>query len=103
MTVVKFLVNQQKLKGFEINGHSSENCDDLLGKTVCAAVSSAAYMAANTVLEVIGQSAEVEISDAKMFFEVEKPNEKTEAVLEGFKLHILQLSEQYSNKIRVTD
>ena len=101
MTVVKFLVNQEKLSGFEISGHSSENCDDSLGKIVCAAVSSAAYMAANTVLEIAKQMAEVEISDAKMYFYVKAPNEATEIVLEGFKLHILQLSEQYSNKLSV--
>lgn len=103
MTVVKFLVNQGDLVGFQINGHSTENCDDILGKIVCASVSSAAYMAANTVTEIIGQTAKAVEKDGSMYFKVDKTDEKVQAVLEGFRLHIMQLAEQYSNKISVMD
>ena len=63
MTKVKFFADEKGLCGFEIKGHSSKNCDDELGKIVCAAVSSAAYMAANTVTEIIGDKAAADVSD----------------------------------------
>ena len=101
MTSVKFLVDEKVIYGFSINGHSSVDCDDEVGKIVCSAVSSAAYMAANTITEIIGDSAVAEEDDAKMIFKVENPSDKTIAVLNGLKLHLEQLSNQYSNNIRI--
>jgi len=101
MTSVKFLADGKGLYGFEISGHSSKNSDDEIGKIVCAAVSSAAYMAANTVIEIIGDRYSADVDDAKMIFKVKNPSEKTVAVLEGLKLHLSELSNQYGNNIRL--
>ena len=101
MTRVKFLSKQESLYGFEIKGHSSSDCNDSEGKIVCSAVSSAAYMAANTITEIIGDECDADVQDAKMFFRVKNPGQNTIAVLEGFKLHITELSKQYSNRIRI--
>ena len=101
MTGVEFLVDEKKIYGFSINGHSSVDCDDEVGKIVCSAVSSAAYMAANTVTEIIGDKATAEIDDAKMIFKVKNPSNATVSVLKGLKLHLEQLSDQYSNNIRI--
>ena len=101
MTSVKFLADNKGLYGFEISGHSSINCEDEIGKIVCAAVSSAAYMTANTVTEIIGDKANAQVDDAKMNFYVSTPSDKTLAVLEGLKLHLQELSNQYSNNIRI--
>ena len=54
MTRVKFLFKNGSLSGYEIKGHSTNCVDDLEGKIVCSAVSSAAYMTANTITEIIG-------------------------------------------------
>ena len=101
MTSVKFLTDEKSLYGFEISGHSSVNCDDEIGKIVCAAVSSAVYMTANTITEIIEDNAKAEIDDAKMNFYVSAPSDKSIAVLEGLKLHLQELSNQYSNNIRI--
>ena len=101
MTSVKFLVDKKVIYGFEINGHSSVNCEDEFGKIVCAAVSSAAYLTANTVTEIIGDHAETFVDDAQMFFKVINPSDKSLAVLRGLKLHLEELSNQYSNNIRI--
>ena len=101
MTSVKFLADKASIYGFEISGHSSMNCDDESGKIVCSAVSSAAYMAANTIIEIIGDKAEAEVSDALMHFEVKNPSESAIKVLEGLKLHLTELSVQYSNNIKI--
>ena len=101
MTNVKFLADDEGLYGFSVSGHSSKDCDDEVGKIVCAAVSSAAYMAANTIIEVIGDQYEADVSDAKMLFKVKNPSDKTLVVLEGLKLHLSELSNQYGNNIRL--
>ncbi len=101
MTSVKFLADSKGLYGFEISGHSSSNCDDNVGKIVCAAVSSAAYMAVNTVTDIIGDKAEAEVDDAKMFFVCKNPSEATVKVLEGLKLHLIALADDYSNNIKI--
>ena len=101
MTSVKFLA-EENLYGFEISGHSSRDCDDQMGKIVCAAVSSAAYMAANTVTDVIGDEAEVSVDEAKMVFVCKKPSDATVKVLEGLRLHLIALSEDYSNNIKIS-
>ena len=100
MTSVKFLADE-KLYGFEISGHSTVSCDDEVGKTVCAAVSSAAYMTANTITEIIGDKADAKVDDAKMFFSVKNPCDATKKVLEGLRLHLTELSGQYSNNIKI--
>ncbi len=101
MTIVKFLEKQNRLYGFEISGHSTENCDDEKGKIVCSAVSSAAYMAANTIIEVIGDECETEVNDGFMRICSKNPSDKTVAVLEGFRLHLTELSKEYRKQIRI--
>lgn len=101
MTSVKFLSNGKDILGYEINGHSSLDCDDVMGKIVCSAVSSAAYMAANTITEIVGDRCEVSVDDARMFLQVSNPSPETQALLSGFKLHITELSKQYSKRIRI--
>ena len=99
MTKVKFFADGRGLCGFEISGHCSSDGDDEIGKTVCAAVSSAAYMAANTVTEIIGDKAAADISDGSMRFEVTNPCDKTLAVLKGLRLHLSELSKEYGSNI----
>ena len=87
--------------GFRISGHSTENAEDDRGRALCAAVSSAAYMAANTITEVIGDKAETRVGDGEMLLEVKKPSDKTVAVLSGLKLHLSELSKQYGKRLIV--
>lgn len=101
MTRVRFSADDKGLYGFEISGHSSEDGDDEIGKIVCAAVSSAAYMAANTVTDIIGDKAEIFVDDAVMRFYVKNPSDCTVKVLEGLRLHLTELSEQYGSNITI--
>ena len=101
MTSVKFLSKGESLYGFEIKGHSSSDCDDVEGKIVCSAVSSAAYMTANTITEIIGDECEIIVDEAAMYLSIKTPSDKSRLVLEGFKLHITELSKQYNNRIKI--
>lgn len=102
MTSVKFLSKSESLYGFEIKGHSSVDCDDFEGKIVCSAVSSAAYMTANTITEIIGDECEIDVDDALMRIVVINPSRETTVVLNGLKLHLTELSKQYSKRIKIT-
>ena len=99
MTKAKFFERDGAVYGFLIEGHSTKTASDGEGRALCAAVSSAAYMAANTVTEVIGDSAESEVSDGRMLFSVSKPSESTVKVLGGLKLHLSELSKQYGKRL----
>ena len=87
--------------GFSINGHSgmAEEGSDIL----CAAVSSAAYMAANTDLEVLRVTpVTLRVDEGDMLFRITERDARLCAVIfEGFKLHLLGLEEQYSDYLRV--
>ena len=101
MTEIKFYADKSKLYGFWISGHSSQDCDDEEGKILCSAISSASYMAANTISEIIGDKVEAQVHDGFMEIRVEKPSDKTQAVLSGFKLHMEQLCLQFSDRISI--
>ena len=68
---------------------------------VCASVSSAAYMAANTVTEIIGAAAEASVGEAEMHFLLKEDNEAAFAVLDGLRLHLTELSKQYPKNIKI--
>ncbi len=97
MTVVKLSKN-----GFNLKGHSTADASDEIGKLVCASISSAAYLVVNTITDVIGDKpAILEESDGKMVLKLNSVSKESANLLEGFKLHMLQLSEQYPDCIKV--
>lgn len=88
------------LTGFNIKGHSgyADSGSDI----VCAAVSSAAYMTANTVTEILHANAEVGADDGNIYLRIfQKDALRCQDILQGFKLQMLQLEEQYSKYISV--
>ena len=99
MIKVRFSVGNRQLKGFEISGHAmfAENGSDV----VCAAVSSAAYMAANTITDVIGADAVAQVGEALMSVKLNQPNEQAEVVLKGLEIHLTELSKQYPQNIKI--
>lgn len=103
MISVKFAFSKNGICGFEVSGHATVDENDVLGLRVCAAVSSAAYMAANTVTDVIGDRCEISEKDGFMKLYCETPSAKTVSVLEGFKLHITELKKQYGKRIKITE
>lgn len=103
MTNASFLVKNGELYGFHLEGHSTNDAGDDEGRALCAAVSSAAYMAANTITEIAGDTAAVEIGEGTMSFEVSSPSDKTKVILEGLRLHLRELSKQYGTRLNITE
>ncbi len=97
MTKVKFFGDENRLSGFSVTGHCTVDSRDTEGKLVCAAVSSAVYMAANTLTEIENAVCDITETDGHLSLKVKKETEGTQTVLKGLLLHLQQLSEQYSN------
>ena len=101
MTEVDFYTAKNgELLGFHVHGHSgyAEEGEDI----VCAAVSSAVYMVINTVTDVMHIDADVEVEDGDAVFRIlSKYAAACRDILQGLKLHMLSLEEQYSNFIIV--
>ncbi len=83
------------LSGFEIKGHSgySEQGQDI----ICASVSSAAYMTANTVTDVIFGKADIAVDEGYMSFILKDKIESSQVILEGFLLHVKALATDYED------
>ena len=99
MIKVRFLIGNNQLHGFEIRGHANfaESGKDV----VCASVSSAAYMAANTITDVICANADAVAGDGTMRLTLNQPDEQAQAVLKGLELHLTELSKQYPENIKI--
>lgn len=93
MTKVYFTNRDGKLCGFTMSGHAgyAQQGEDI----VCAAVSSAAYMAANTITEVLSSPAQAEVSEACFRFFLLSACDSAAAILEGLRLHLTELQKQY--------
>ncbi len=99
MIKVRFFTKDGLLNGFEIKGHSGY--EEAGNDIVCAAVSSAAYMAANTITEVIGLKAEIDIDDDGFLKFISVPDSEAQIILRGLRLHLEALSQDYPENIKV--
>ena len=101
MTRVDFLVTEDgAIRGFRLSGHSGAgvSSEDIL----CAAISSAAFLTANTITEVIRAQAVVEAEEGYMYLSVSKKDlGRCADLLNGLKLHLLSLEEQYPENLNV--
>lgn len=104
MIKAKFLVlDSGENIGFEISGHSgySESGTDI----VCAAVSSAVYMAVNTITDIKHVEANINIDEKSGYMRAvfdENQYFKYEDILLGLKNHLLLLEENYSRNLQVS-
>ena len=97
-----YITDVGNIVGFNISGHAgfSESGTDV----VCAAVSSAAYMAANTLIEVLKTDADVVINDKIGVMRLmisAKDVQRCSDIMNGFKMHLILLEEMYPKNIKV--
>ncbi|MCR5207825.1 MAG: ribosomal-processing cysteine protease Prp [Eubacterium sp.] len=100
MIRISFFKKGGMLTGFESKGHSqtAEYGSDV----VCAFVSSACYMTANTVTEVMGLNADAFAEEGYMRLSIKDAPEKAQDILNGMKLHLTELEKEYPENIKVT-
>lgn len=96
-----FTTKEGLLLGFDMYGHA--DYDDHGHDIVCAAVSSAAFLTANTISEIIKVPADININaSGGMYLKISAREESfCRDILLGFKLHMLNLEEQYPQNITV--
>lgn len=100
MTKAKFLFCKDTIVSFELSGHSGagESGTDI----VCSAVSSAVYMAANTILEIMKIEAKAEVTDGYFKFEMNlEDSKKAKVITDGLYLHLGELQSQYPNNLKL--
>lgn len=99
MIRVRYKTADGLLTGFTLSGHAGagEHGQDI----VCAAVSSAAYMTANTVTEIIGATAHITVDEGYMDMTIADNLADCQNVLSGFRLHIQAMQEQYPRRIQL--
>ncbi len=100
MICAKMLNRNGLLCGFDVQGHSgaAPSGSDI----VCAAVSSAVYMAANTITDVCGCEADIREQDGKLSMTIaEKDIPKAQIVLKGLLIHLQELVAQYPKFIQI--
>ena len=108
MTTVSFLVEQARIVGFDVQGHSGwgQEGEDI----VCAAVTSAIRLVECTVNDVMGLCASVKVreKDAKISFRLpgglSAPAESTcQNLLAGLMVYLTQLHDEYPENIEVME
>lgn len=100
MITVTFNCSDDLICGFTVSGHSgyAEAGSDI----ICAAVSSAVLMTANTITEIQHLNADVTENDGFLSLNLSKHEaEKSSVLLNGLKLHLTALSEEYTKYIKV--
>ena len=100
MTTAKFLFSDETIVSFELSGHSGAG--ECGTDIVCSAVSSAVYMAANTILEIMKIEAEAEVTEGYFKFTMNfKDAQKSKVITDGLYLHLSELESQYPNNLKL--
>ena len=99
MIKVNFYKADGHLIGFEAKGHSmsAPHGEDL----ICAFVSSACLMAANTITDVICLEATAEADDGYLKLMIQNSANSAQDILNGLKLHLSELQKDYPENINV--
>ena len=100
MTTAKFLFSDETVISFELSGHSGagEEGTDI----VCSAISSAVYMAANTIIEIMKLTPKTVVRDGYLKVQM-KPEDarKSKVITDGLYLHLSELQSQYPNNLKL--
>ena len=100
MIKAELFVRKKKIVGFRLTGHSG--MDDHGKDVLCAFVSSAAYMTANTVTDVICAEAQASADDGYMYVRVsDSYADRCRDISEGFRLHLVNIQEEYPEYLKV--
>ena len=100
MIRIEFKKQCDLLTGFECKCHTglSYSGEDV----VFAFISSACYMAANTVTEVMSLKADAAATDGYMRLSINQTPDKAQDIMNGLLFHLTELEKQYPKNIKVT-
>lgn len=101
MIKVSFIEKRKNIVGFSLVGHGTKNSHDDEGRLVCAAVSSAVYMTANTLTDIIGAKAEISDNGDVFSLKVTDKISESQPLLRGLRLHLTELQKDYKKSITI--
>lgn len=99
MIRIEFFKRDDLFTGFECKGHTgiADSGEDV----VCAFISSACYLTANTVTEVMKLDADAAQADGYMRLNIKSLPTKAQDILNGLVLHLTELEKDYPDNIKV--
>lgn len=99
MIKIEFFKSEKLLTGFEASGHSmrAPHGQDV----ICAFVSSACLMAANTITDVLQLNADAFADDGYLRLSINENPISAQDILNGLKLHLSELQKDYPENINV--
>lgn len=99
MIEVEFYSGVNGLCGFQAAGHSmsADSGEDI----ICAFVSSACLMTANTITEIIGLDADAQSEDGFLKLMILENAAPAGDILKGLRLHLTELAKDYPENIKV--
>ena len=101
MTRIRFVFRGGEPVGFTMRGHAGDRAD-AENDVVCAAISSAVYLTANTVTDVIFDEADITVADGAFEFLLKDGHKKASVdMLRGLALHLEGLQAQYPDKLTI--
>ena len=96
-----FYGGKEGLSGFLVEGHAGAGAQGT--DMVCAAGSSAVYFAANTITDVLRLPAQTAVEEGRLALSLPGANlAQGQWLLQGLKLHLEALAQQYPRSITVT-
>lgn len=99
MIRIEFYSGVNGLCGFEATGHAS--CGEAGNDILCAYVSSACQMTANTVTDVLMLDADAQAENGYLKLMILENATSAQDILNGLKLHMTELSKDYPKNIQV--
>ena len=106
MTRCEFFMEDERITGFSVSGHSgyAEAGQDI----VCAAISAVVTMAEATITDVCGARAKVRVKDEQARITLTLPTscdeeESVQAVLAGMLIYLCGLRDEYPDHIEVLE
>lgn len=99
MINVRFFKNGSCYRSFELSGHAgyAQKGNDI----VCAAVTSSVQLIINTFTDVMQLPAETAVEENRIVFKTETGGPAAQQLIEGLYRHLLLLSEDYPQNVRV--
>lgn len=100
MIVAEFFQKNDMICGFKVYGHA--NYADSGNDIVCASISSAVQLTANTISEIFRFNAEItESNNVITLKSVDYCDSVFQGVLKGFRFHVKLLSQQFSKNVKI--
>lgn len=99
MIEIEFYRGINGLCGFEAHGHAYGG--DVGEDVICAFVSSACLMTANTVTEILKLDADAQSDDGYLKLMILENSASAQDILNGLRLHLTELAKDYPENIKV--